>query len=96
MSNVFNFNRLCALIRRQWIAVGKIYMMSIVIIAAIFIAFYGFSISMSYEDLKTNPQVMAGVLTFRQPLFYLLGLFFVTIISSSYFSDLGQKTKAIF
>ena len=96
MSNVFNFNRLCALIRRQWIAVGKIYMMSIVIIAAIFIAFYGFSISMSYEDLKTNPQLMASVLTFRQPLFYLLGLFFVTIISSSYFSDLGQKTKAIF
>ena len=96
MSNVFNFNRLCALIRRQWIAVGKIYMMSIVIIAGIFIAFYGFSISMSYEDLKTNPQLMASVLTFRQPLFYLLGLFFVTIISSSYFSDLGQKTKAIF
>lgn len=96
MSNVFNFNRLCALIRRQWINVGRIYLMSAVIITGIFIAFYVIRISLNYEDLKTNEQVMAGVLTFRQPVFYLLGLFFITIISSSYFSDLGQKTKAIF
>jgi heme/copper-type cytochrome/quinol oxidase subunit 2 len=96
MSNVFNFNRLCALIRRQWIAVGKIYMMSIVIIAGIFIAFYGFSIFNNYGDISTHSEMGRYVLNFRQPLFYFLGLFFITIISSSYFSDLGQKTKAIF
>lgn len=96
MSNVFNFNRLCALIRRQWISVGRIYLMSLVILAGVFVAFYGFRIGMSLEDLKNNPHEGVGLLSFRPPLFFILGLFFITVISSSYFSDLGQKTKAIF
>lgn len=96
MSNVFNVNRLCALIRRQWISVGRIYLMSLIIIAGVFIAFYGVAIFKNFEDIKTSSNIGQDVLNFRIPLFFILGLFFITVVSSSYFSDLGQKTKAIF
>lgn len=96
MSNVFNFNRLCALIRRQWISVGRIYLMSLIIIAGIFIAFYSFYFARYFDELKFGNASIEYVLNFRVPLFFILGLFFITVVSSSYFSDLGQKTKAIF
>ncbi|UIR56948.1 hypothetical protein LZQ00_03815 [Sphingobacterium sp. SRCM116780] len=96
MSNQLNFNRLFALIRRQWITIGRIYLMALVIIGGIFLAFYGDNLRQYYNEISTNPQAGTEVLEFRPMLFKILGLFFVTIISSSYFSDLGQKAKAIF
>ncbi|NJI75811.1 hypothetical protein HCX49_21675 [Sphingobacterium kitahiroshimense] len=96
MSNVFNVNRLCALIRRQWISVGRIYLMSLIIVAGVFIAFYSFYFSRYFEELKFGNATGEYLLNFRVPLFFILGLFFITVVSSSYFSDLGQKTKAIF
>ncbi|WP_400262690.1 hypothetical protein ACFX5U_05215 [Sphingobacterium sp. SG20118] len=96
MSNVFNFNRLCALIRRQWVSVGRIYLMSLVILAGIFIAFYGFNCYKYFVELKVGNNIGENLFSFRTPLFCILGLFFITVISGSYFSNLGQKTKAIF
>ena len=96
MSNVFNFNRLCALISRQWISVGRIYLMSLIIMAGILIAFYGFYFARYFDEVQSGNHVGQYLLNFRVPLFFILGLFFITVVSSSYFSDLGQKTKAIF
>lgn len=96
MSNVFNFNRLCALIRRQWINVGRIYLMSLVIIVGVFVAFYAYNLYSYFDQLQMGRDTGERVLSFRVPLFFILGLFFISVTSSSYFSFMGQKTKAIF
>ncbi|MFD2970249.1 hypothetical protein [Sphingobacterium bambusae] len=93
MSNTFQTNRFFALVTRQWISFGKIYLMSIGIAAGVIAAFYGYAL---YEFRIAVDYIPSGLLDFRMPLFILLGLFFVTIISASYFSDYGQKSKAIF
>lgn len=95
MSNTFVFNRFFALIGRQWISFGKIYLMAIGIAAGIIAAFYGYAIKEYYQALAYGVDVQE-LLSFRPFLFIFLGLLFVTIISGTYFSDLGQKPKAIF
>lgn len=96
MSNLFNTTRFFALIRRQWIGFGRIYLMSIGVIAGVIFCFYAFNIGTDYNEIKNESAHVYSVLNFRSPLFCVLGLFFVTVISSSYFADLGRKTKAIF
>lgn len=96
MSNLFNTARFFALIRRQWIGFGRIYLMSIGVIAGIIFCFYAFNIGSNYSDIKNESVQVYSVLNFRSPLFCVLGIFFATVISSSYFADLGSKTKAIF
>ncbi len=93
MSNTFQTNRFFALVTRQWISFGKIYLMSIGIAAGVIAAFYGYAL---YEFRIAVDYIPSELLYFRMPLFIFLGLFFVTIISASYFSDYGQKSKAIF
>lgn len=96
MSNLFNTARFFALIRRQWIGFGRIYLMSIGVIAGVIFCFYAFNIGANYSDIKNDSAHVYSVLNFRSPLFCVLGIFFTTVISSSYFADLGRKTKAIF
>lgn len=94
MSNLFNATRFFGLIRRQWIGFGRIYLMSIGIIAGVIFGFYAVNLGSNYDGIKN--QTAYSLLNFRAPLFCILGLFFVTVISSSYFADLGKKTRAIF
>ncbi|MGO1243878.1 MAG: hypothetical protein ACTJHT_14890 [Sphingobacterium sp.] len=93
MNNTFVFSRLVRLINRQWIGFGKIYLMALGIIAGIFVAFFSFRIyqvaqSQNLEDIST-------IFSFRPYLFTVIGMAFLSIVSSSYFSVLGQKSKAI-
>ncbi len=92
MSNLFNSIRFFGLIRRQWISFGRIYLMSIGIIAGVIFGFYVFNFNSFYNDVQN---AHSSILNFRAPLFCILGLFFVTVISSSYFANLGRKTTAI-
>jgi len=94
MSNLFNSTRFFGLIRRQWIGFGRIYLMAIGIIAGVIFGFYAVNFGPNYDDIEKN--TVYSLLNFRAPLFCILGLFFVTVISSSYFADLGKKTRAIF
>ncbi|WP_293884294.1 MULTISPECIES: hypothetical protein [unclassified Sphingobacterium] len=94
MSNIFNSTRFLGLIRRQWIGFGRIYLMSIGIIAGVIFGFYAVNFASNYDGMKN--QTAYSLLNFRTPLFCILGLFFVTVVSSSYFADLGKKTRAIF
>ncbi|MDM1292875.1 hypothetical protein HX021_01025 [Sphingobacterium sp. N143] len=96
MSNLFNSTRFFGLIRRQWIGFGRIYLMSIGIMAGVIFGFYAVNIGSNYDSMKHNFFPVHSLLNFRAPLFCILGLFFVTVISSSYFADLGRKTRAIF
>lgn len=95
MNNTLNSNRLSMLIQRQWIEFGKIYLMSLAVLAGIFIAFYGYSIYEVYRQNADN-HALQSMLSFRPYLFVFMGLLFITIISGTYFSNLGQKPKAIF
>lgn len=96
MSNLFNTTRFFALIRRQWIGFGRIYLMSIGVIAGLICCFYMFNIWQNYDAIAIDSVDVYSILNFRAPLFCILGLFFVTVISSTYFADLGRKTRAIF
>ena len=94
MNNTFDFSRFVRLINRQWISVGKIYLMSLGIIAGIIIAFYAYNLRDIHNgDLEYN---LTRLLNFRMPLFIIIGLAFIAIFSSSYFTNLGQKSRAIF
>ncbi|MBE8721094.1 hypothetical protein [Sphingobacterium pedocola] len=92
MNNIFDFKRFSLLLRRQWISFGKIYLISLAVVVGVVISFYGFYIS---EEIKEGGQNWRDTLTFRPVLFVCVGLLFLTMMSSSYFSDLGQKSKAI-
>ncbi|WDF67496.1 hypothetical protein PQ465_14450 [Sphingobacterium oryzagri] len=96
MSNTFHLQRFFSLITRQWIGFGKIYLMALTIAAGVIAAFYGYALYEFHEGISFSNVAYRDVLDFRVPLFPILGIFFVTIISGTYFSDYGQKAKAIF
>ncbi|WP_437922205.1 hypothetical protein [Sphingobacterium sp. LRF_L2] len=70
--------------------------MSLGILAGVVAAFYGYAVKEYYQGLSIGASDFSDLLDFRFPLFVISGLIFGTIISGTYFSDLGQKPKAIF
>lgn len=93
MNNTFVFSRLVRLIKRQWIGFGKIYLMALGIIAGIFVAFFSYRIHQASQS--HNFEDISKIFSFRPYLFSVIGMAFISIVSSSYFSVLGQKSKAI-
>jgi len=95
MNNIFSFNRFRLLVKRQWLDFGKIYLISLVVLASVICGFYLFCIPKVSQGLPpVNPDGYLD-LKFRYPLFVIVGFLFITIISSSYFSSFGQKSRAI-
>jgi len=94
MNNTFDFGRFSLLVRRQWINFGKVYLMSLGIVVGVFMSFYGYYL---YRAIN-NPDeyTILGTFQFRPYMFIILGLSFISIVASTYFSNLGDKTKAIF
>lgn len=95
MENTFNFNRFMMLIRRQWISLGKIYLMAWGVLAGLLLFFF-YAYYLRSVESASNLITADNILNFRYPLFVILGLAYMTIISGTYFSHLGQKPKAIF
>lgn len=94
MNNVFDFSRFIALIRRQWLSLSKIYLMSLGIVVGIFVLFYAYYL---WSALKVhNPTDILGLVVFRPFVFIIMGLLFISVVASTYFSYLGDKSKAIF
>lgn len=94
MNNIFNINRFGLLIKRQWLDFGKIYLISLLVIAGVLIGFYFYFAPYSSRNISFNQDRYLNM-NFRVPLFLILGIIFITIISSSYFASFGQKSKAI-
>ncbi|SDH51530.1 hypothetical protein SAMN05421827_12758 [Pedobacter terrae] len=94
MNNTFNMNRFGLLLKRQWLEFGKIYLISLVVLLGIVIGFYSYNIP---SPFKNNNFDYDGNLDmrFRYPLFLILGFVFISIVASSYFNILGQKSRAI-
>jgi len=94
MNNTFNINRFGLLLKRQWLDFGKIYLISLIVLLGIVVGFYAYSIP---SPLKSNNFDYDDNLDmrFRYPLFLILGFIFTSIVASSYFNILGQKSRAI-
>jgi hypothetical protein len=93
MNNTFNPQRFGLLLKRQWLEFGKIYLVSLVVALGVIIAFYGFAL-WPYL-IQTLKEPFDFRLNFREPLFFIFGFIFISIIASNHFAHLGQKPKAI-
>ncbi|SDD42090.1 hypothetical protein SAMN04488024_105384 [Pedobacter soli] len=83
-------NRFGLLLKRQWLEFGKIYLISFGVLLGVLILFY--KINITEDNLNSR---YYNSLNFRHPLFLVTGFIFISITSSSYFMNLGQKPKAI-
>ena len=92
MNNTFSIQRFGLLLKRQWLEFGKIYLISLVVVLGVILAFYGFSLS---PVLREETAFDERMLHFREPLFLIFGFMFISVIASNYFAHLGQKPKTI-
>ena len=91
MNNTFNIQRLGLLLKRKWLEFGKIYLITLAVALGVIITFYSFSL---YGFITGDGPFHERSLGFRAPLFLIFGFLFITVIASSYFAHLGQKSKA--
>lgn len=94
MNNIFNINRFGLLIKRQWLDFGKIYLISLVVITGVLIGFYAWQSPSPLKGLNYDNDGNLD-LRFRYPLFLIVGFLFISIVASSYFATMGQKSRAI-
>lgn len=90
MNNTFNTHRYALLLKRQWLEFGKIFLITLLVATGVTVAFYGLTL-LPLEEVG----FVDHRLGFREPLFVIFGFLFISIIASSYFAHLGQKSKAI-
>lgn len=94
MNNTFDIKRFGLLIKKQWLEYGKLYLISLGIVAGVLGAMYGYM----YWDiitLRTGFENLNLRLDFRWPLFSIFGILFISLAANHYFAPLGQKPKAI-
>ena len=91
MNNTFDTQRFGLLLKRQWLEFGKIYLITLAVALGVIITFYAVA---TYGLMMGDGPFHERSLNFREPLFLIFGLLFITIIASSYFAHLGQKPKA--
>ncbi|GGI23005.1 hypothetical protein [Pedobacter mendelii] len=89
MNNTFNINRFGLLLKRQWLDFGKIYLISLLVVAGVLIGFYFWNTPSLIKYKNFN-----NVMQFRYGLFLTLGFIFISVVASSYFALLGQKARA--
>ncbi|RNL49673.1 hypothetical protein [Pedobacter jejuensis] len=95
MNNTFNINRFGLLLKRQWLDFGKIYLISLLVVAGVLIGFYSYYIP-SIERRTDNFDYDGNLdLRFRYGIFLILGFLFTSTVASGYFSILRQKSRAI-
>lgn len=94
MNNTFHINRFSLLLKRQWLDFGKIYLISLLVVVGTIVGLYSYYIP---SPIRTNNFDYDGNLDmrFRYGLFLILGFIFISIVASSYFAILGQKSRAI-
>ncbi|MFD0940045.1 hypothetical protein [Pedobacter boryungensis] len=92
MNNTFSIQRFGLLLKRQWLEFGKIYLITLAVALGVIITFYSFA---TWNTIFEQRLFSERLLNFREPLFLIFGFLFITVIASSYFAHLGQKSKAI-
>ncbi|RZK40838.1 MAG: hypothetical protein EOO90_13525 [Pedobacter sp.] len=92
MNNTFTLTRFGLLLKRQWLELGKFYLISFAVLFGVIVAVYGYA---NYLIMDAH-RISTSSADFRVPLFFISGILFTTIIASGYFAHLGQKSRAIF
>ena len=92
MNNTFNIQRFGLLLKRQWLEFGKIYLITLGVALGIIVTTYTLCLWSVFTSVRA---IQLHNLNFREPLFLIFGLLFLTIIASTYFAHLGQKSRAI-
>lgn len=95
MNNTFNINRFGLLLRRQWLDFGKVYLISLVVLVLSILSLYYFNMPREIDYNFRWDDNQHVKLFFKVPIFLTLGFIFISVISSTYFSSLGQKDRAI-
>ncbi|MEO5909873.1 MAG: hypothetical protein ABIP95_03250 [Pelobium sp.] len=96
MNNTFNLKRFGLLIKRHWLEYGKIQLITLGIVAGVILLIYGFTyFGLIKNSFSNNSLNYTLKLSFREPLFVILGLLLLTIATSQHFAPMGQKPKAI-
>lgn len=91
MNNTFQIKRFGLLLKRQWLEFGRIYLISLLVVAGIIAVFYFLNLMDIFSGKRF---VNMNTLSFRIPLFVISGLLFISIVASSYFAHMGQKSRA--
>ncbi|PZP46289.1 MAG: hypothetical protein DI598_12270 [Pseudopedobacter saltans] len=96
MDNSFSLYRVGLLIKRQWASFGKIFLVTLGAITLILLGFYLYNLP-AKGNIYTFHADKNGEITllFPIPLFCIIGLLFVTLSSSWYFSKWGKKANTI-
>jgi len=94
MNNTFNFNRFGLLLKRQWLDFGRIYLISLLVVVGAMIGFYYYNMPSPHSDHNFDYEGNIDM-RFRYPIYLILGFLFISIVASSYFSILGEKSRAI-
>ncbi|WP_316797074.1 hypothetical protein [Pedobacter agri] len=94
MNNTFNINRFGLLLKRQWLDFGKVYLISLLVVVGALVGFYFYYIPSPFKENNFDYDGNLDM-RFRYPIYLILGFLFISIVASSYFSLLGQKSRAI-
>ena len=95
MNSTFNIKRFGLLLRRQWLDFGKIYLLSLVVLAGVLMGLYILNMPKLGDNIYYWGKTSRVRLDFRLPVFLILGFIFISIMASNYFSVMGQKAKAV-
>jgi len=93
MNNTFNITRFGLLLKRQWLEFGKIYLITLGVAFGVMITFYSYFLWPYLSQAPIN--AFNYRMGFREPLFFFFFFLFISLIASSYFAHLGQKSKAV-
>lgn len=89
MNSTINIKRFGLLLKKQWLEFGKIQLIALAVVIGIILSFYSYALY-RFDTRST----LESLFYFREPLFIVLGILFITINSSNCFAHLGQKSKA--
>jgi hypothetical protein len=91
MNNIFNLQRFGLLLKRQWLEFGKIYLITLLVIIGVLLTAYTYY----YKNITGGSHYSTNAMSFRVPYFLVTGFLFTTVLSSTYFAHLGQKSRAV-
>ncbi len=105
MNNTFNGHRFGLLLKKQWMEYRQVYIASVLILAGCLCMFYAFTLTVERpswrltDGLNESSNQLSllrfSAMEFRDTLFPVSGILFLTLISGHYFMRLGKAASAI-
>ncbi len=96
MDNSFSLHRIGLLMKRQWASFGKIFLIALGAVTLVILGFYLYYWP-SIKNISIYGFSREGIVSFSFPIpvFCIIGILFVSLSSSWYFSKWGKKASAM-